>query len=104
MTAEAVKPYYTTAIIGGNQAGAVVGWEQITPKPQSKPKYLVEAQQAENDAWENYLWLVDTLERSEKWDYEAVNDAWDVYEDAKRKAAAAYKHYCDGFDFEPLPF
>ena len=108
MTAEAVTTYYTTgAIIGSATVSkrAPVGWEAISkPNHHNKPKYLVEAQAAENRAWADYLELVDTLERSEKWDYEAVNDAWDLYEDAKRKAKAAYNAYCQGLDFIPCEF
>jgi hypothetical protein len=108
MTADAVKSYYTTTggVIGSATVSkrAPVGWEAIQPKPNNKPEYLLKAREAEADAWENYLWLVDTLERSEKWDYEAVNDAWDLYEDAKRKAKAAYNAYCQGLDFIPCEF
>ena len=108
MTAVSRQKYYTTGgVIGSATVSkrAPIGWEAISKlNHHNKPKYLVEAQAAEDDAWENYLWLVDTLEASGKWDYGSVQDAWDVYEDAKCKAKAAYNAYCQGLDFIPCEF
>jgi len=103
-TTKVVNSKYTTAVIGGNSTGPVHGWEAITPKRTSKPDFLLAAQQAEDDAWENYIFTVDAVEQSQKWDYEAVEDAWDLYEDAKRKAKIAYEAWCEGLDAMPIPF
>lgn len=99
-TTEVVNSYYTTAIIGGNSAGPVHGWEAITPSTHNKPKFLIEAQAARDEAWSDYLWLIDHKPEH----FAAQNEAWDRYEAAERKARACYRAFCDGFDYEPIPF
>jgi len=91
---------YTTAIMGGNNAGPVHGWEAIQPKRSNKPKFLVEAQAAEDQAWLNYLWLID--HKPEAW--AAQQEAWDRYDTAKRKASNAYQAFCQGLETQPIPF
>lgn len=96
--------YNTPAVIGGSGAGAVKGWECIQPNTHNKPGYLISAQAAMQLAWVDYLGLIDTLERSGRWDQESVEDAWDRYDQAKRDCEIAYNAYCQGYDFIPCEF
>ncbi len=88
--------------IGGAAVASrpVIGWEAITPNTHNKPKFLIEAQAARDEAWSDYLWLIDN--KPENW--AAQTEAWDRYEAAERKARACYRAYCDGFDYEPIPY
>lgn len=91
--------YFT---IGGAAVASrpVIGWEAITPSTHNKPKFLIEAQAARDEAWSDYLWLIDHKPEH----FAAQNEAWDRYEAAERKARACYRAFCDGFDYEPIPF
>jgi hypothetical protein len=99
-TTEVVNLHYTTAIIGGNQAGPVHGWEAIKPKRSYKPDYLTRAQAAVQEAWSGYLWLIDNKPEA----YAAQQEAWERYDQAKRECDQAWEAYNDGFEFEPIPF
>jgi hypothetical protein len=92
--------YTTPAIIGGNAAGPVKGWEAIQPNTHNKPGYLITAQAAVQEAWLNYLWLIDNRPR----EFAAQEDAWEQYDTAKRKCTQAYEAYCLGLDSLPIPF
>jgi hypothetical protein len=99
-TTEVVNSDYTTAIIGGNQAGPAQGWEAIKPNHHNKPEYLVKAQAAVQSAWGDYLWLIDNKPAA----YAAQAEAWERYDQAKRQCDQAWQAYNDGFEFEPIPF
>jgi hypothetical protein len=100
MTGKPVNSHYTTAIIGGNSAGPVHGWEAIQPKPTSKPLYLTRATRERDQAWDEYLWLLDHKPGATA----AHNEAYAIYERAERKYNEAYDSYCLGFDYDPIPF
>lgn len=100
-TTEVVSSHYTTpAIIGGNAAGPAKGWEAIQPNTHGKPGYLITAQAAEREAWQDYLWLIDN--RPTAWAAQA--EAYERYSKAARKCNQAYEAYCQGLDSLPIPF
>ena len=75
---QATSTYFT---IGGSQVKdrQPVGWEAITPKRSNKPVYLLKAQQA-------------------------LQAAWDAYDQAKRKCDEAWAAAEQGLDALPIPF
>jgi len=100
MTAQAVNTDYTTAVIGGSETLEVNGWEGLKPHHHGKPKFLVEAQAAVQEAWADYLWLSDHKPTA----YAAQEDAWEVYYQAKTHCDKCYEAFCQGLDALPIPF
>lgn len=95
-TTEVVNSHYTaTGVIGGNSAGPAKGWEVIQPNHHNKPKALIHAQAALQEAWLNYLWLIDN--KPEEW--AAQNEAWEQYDTAKRLCEQEYDAWCNGYEF-----